>query len=269
MKLAAFIDTSSFIWDINHYEANRPSYYDLMLVLPNILEKLKLESIPVVMRHELFLEINAKFPFSLIPNAYKTFSTLTLRNLSNLKRIDYSDYGSYTLICTPEFIKEHFENSTKNELKNLDSYIFNSNGIIHKLLTFGLFWGNNQSMTISNGNEVEVEVSICDDNLTHDSIVDSLKKKFEHNPKHNKYKSSNYSYYNKVISPLTCYNERIGDTTEAQRLLDASVYYNGDFFNLDENNTIVIFVHTLNNVFHGFNISPSENDIKKIKAMLR
>ena len=193
---------------------------------------------------------------------------MTLRNLNKLHKLDYSDSNLCNLSCDPELLKEHFKKSTIDELMHLVNFIYHSNNTSCNFLTFGIFCPKGTSFAISNGGIKEIPIKFCDNQSDHNAIVLSLKKVFEHNPKHNKYKSSNYSYYEKVISSLACYNERIKDTTEAQNLLDTSIYYNGDFFNCDKNQNHVVFVHTLNNVFHGFNINLTEADSKIINRML-
>jgi hypothetical protein len=200
MKLAAIFDVSAFIWDNTHFNSNKSEYYPLMEAIPNILEKLKEQRIPIVFRVELLNEIQANFPYEDIPKDYSTFRDLTMYHLTKMNMVDYPNYENTNITCEPSLLKDFFKNSTRDEVIQLLNHIYNENTTIHKLLTFSILWQGTSNMLVSNGSQKSILASLCDDQLNHDAIILSLKKVFEHNPKHNKYKSSNYSYYKKVIS---------------------------------------------------------------------
>lgn len=265
MRLAAILDTSAFIWDIKNFETNAVNYYEVMEVFPSILEKLKVEKIPIVMREELLFEIQTNFPYANIPREFRVYRDLTLINLSKLNKLDYQDCNTFDIECKPDLFKSYFSNSTLLELKHLIGFIYNSNTIFSSLLSFNCFCDNAENLRIAHENIKEIPIKICDDINNHTVIIGSLKKIFEHNPKHDKYKSSDDKYYGKVTSVLRCYNERIGNTKIIQSILDDSRLIDEDYYGFDAVNTVYIrFEHTRNNIYHGFEVIPDENLEKKL-----
>jgi hypothetical protein len=270
MILLAVLDMSAFIWDTNHFEVNKPDYYKLMVALPNILSEIKKNKISLVLRGELMQEIQFYFPYSSYPYNYYDYRRLTLSYLTNINLVDFPNTIGEEINCSPNIIKDFFSDTTQTEIKYLLKYLYSESNDNSRFLTFSIFWDEGGNLILSNGYSKEIKTFQCDNIGNHKKIIDSIKKIFDHNPKHNKYSSSNFAYYGKVISPLSCFNERHGDKTEAQKLLDEAIYFKGDFFNYDNiNNTYVMFVYTEANIYHGFNIKPSTEDIALINKELK
>jgi hypothetical protein len=261
MHRLAVLDISTFIWDKNHYNQNKPEYYKLMKVLPDLYEGLIKEKIPVVLRGELSMEIFNYFPYDAIPKEYYDFENLTLQFFSNLHMVTYPDHDDATISAIPELVKNHFSSSTKQEVRYLITHLYNDRPETKKMLVFSIFWNKNDKLTIRHKKSVEIETFLCDDPKKHKALFLSFKKIFEHNKKHDEYKSGNKKYHGQIISPISCYNDRLKDINEAQKLLDEAKEYNGSFYNYDETNkTYVRFIGTRGNIYHGFNVTLSETE---------
>jgi hypothetical protein len=262
MKRFAVIDISAFIWNVNHFRENKPDYYTLMEVLPNLYEGIIKYKIPVIMRQQLIDEIYTYFPYDLIPNEYYAFQLSTLTFFSQiLPRLEgYPEYDNSAISSIPSLTKEHYKPSTNTEVRYLITHLHTNHLQLKNFLTFNIVWNYKKNLKTKSTIKREIETIICDDVQLHETILQKFKNLFVHNPKHNVYNSSDYN------SPLSCYNERLGDTDKAQRLLDESIEYKGSYYCFDsENDVYVKFVCTINNIYHGYNVILSGVDLVNIR----
>ncbi len=263
MKFTAVIDVAAFIWDEHQFNIDETQFYSVIDSIPSILNFIIKERIPVAFRLELFDEVQSNFPYRFIPQKFSDFRKNTISQLTKLKIIDYPNTNFTNLTCDPSLIRDHFSDSTQQELTHLISYLYSENESVQKLLTFSLFWQDNRNVIISNGNSKEVETELCDDKNRHREITNSLKKIFEHNPKHRQVARI---VNGKKASALRCYNTGLKDTTKAQKILDSSVFVEGSFYGYDsDHETYVRFLKTEKNLFHGFEITPDSKLEEKIK----
>ena len=225
MNQTIVFDISALIWDRTHFEVHEPEYYNVMKILPNLFTQILLNAIPVQLRGEFSLEIYTYFPYDIIPNDFYAFQTSALLFLSNCKMVDYPSMDNVTVISEPNLVKHYYQDSIKEEVRYLITHLYKQNRDDQKILSFSLFWEGGNSLILRNGHEVSLKTILCDDQAQHETIIAGLKKVFEHNPKHNAFKSSIEEYRGVLISQLSCYNERIGDTSNAQKLLDNAVQY--------------------------------------------
>ncbi|MDP2161336.1 MAG: hypothetical protein Q8K02_12680 [Flavobacterium sp.] len=262
MKYVAVLDISSFIWSQKDFEENTEKYYDLMSKLPDLYDQLLSNKAMVLLKTELYNEIIQFFPYNSMPNGYELFDRLTLDFLSKISNmLVYESIDNEDIVSNPNIIKEHFAESTSKEVRYLITRIHSNQEPKNVFFTFERLWEYKGNLTTSIlDTTFEYETVCSDDKEVLINYFDKYKKKFEQNPKHNKYKSGSKE------SPLTCFNDRIGDVTKVQKLLDES-YESGDsFYNYDlENSVWVVFRNHEENKYHGFN----ENDREKIPASIR
>lgn len=263
MTRSAVLDISAFIWDVNHFNTNKPKYFELMQVLPNLVEGLVKYKVPVVMRQQLMTEINAYFPYDLyIPNDYYSFQLLSLYFFTQISPylIDYEANDNSIISSKPGLTKKHFNASTNTEIRYLVTHLHTDDAKIKIFLTFDIVWNYADHLETSNKNKKVIKTLICDNTKLHETILKYFRKIFEHNPKHNAIHSDDY------ISALSCYNERLGNTTNAQKLLDESVKYKDNYYCYDSDNKVYVkFVRTTDNIYHGYDVRLPEDDLIKIR----
>ncbi|HEY4324388.1 MAG TPA: hypothetical protein VGN20_10395 [Mucilaginibacter sp.] len=274
MKDIAVFDLAAFIWDRAHFDANTDEYYNLMEVMPELYVQLSNYRIPVAFREEVIDEIRLYFPYDKIPGKYYDFQNSTLRFLTNCKKIDYPKDDLTKLTAKPELEKPFYEASTNLEVRSLITYLYKSGSGHHKILSLNFLWGKSKNLTLKDILTVDIESVICDDSKQHQSIAKSFKKIFVHHEKHNEHNSAvdaATAAEDESASPLSCYNERDGDTAAAQELLDKSVQIRNKgkgFFAHDVNNkTYVKFVATNGNIYHGFDIILEGDDLTDFKKI--
>jgi hypothetical protein len=266
MKLAAFFDISTFIWDEAHFMVNTKAYYDLMLAVPAILEKLVDEQIPVLLRGELLSEIQTHFPYEIIPSEHFDFQYLTLRYLTKLNVLDYQACVSYSLSCNPNLIRDYFRSLTQEEVKHLIHYVYYTEDMDISLLASAVLGNNFGNLKIKNGSEKEIIVKFFDNPKEHEAIVRTLMNIFEHNPKHGKIERY---FEGKVISPFRYYDSRTGDITKAQSLLNKSTLLGTDYYTWEPDEDVFVrFLNTEGNKYHGFEFIPDEALGKLIKQKM-
>lgn len=268
MKQLALLDISALIWDIGHFEANKPAYYKVMETLPNLYTGIMNNKIPLLIKGSLLNEIQAYFPYNQIPNEFHSFQYATLYFLSNATIWEYPSNNDTTVSCTPDLVKAYFEQSTKTEVRCLITYLYSDISNCKRLLSFNIFYNSKKNLTLSNSHSVDIDTLMCDDIVAHESIINKFKKIFEHNGKHDAYKSSEHEYHGEKISSLSCYNERIGNTKEAQALLDKAVEFKGALYSYDNKyKTYVKFVITGGNLYHGYDVLLSEDDLINLRKV--
>src|SRR5690606_25436029 len=136
------------------------------------------------------------------------------------------------------------------------------------VLSFKHLWSAPYSLTLESDDVIKIKVDLCDDPSVHEKVLSKFKKIFEHNPKHNKYKSSPHAFHGEKISRLSCYNDRKGDTTAAQNLIDRSVELKNHYYAYDlKNKTYVKFVKSRKNIFHGYDVIPAAPDLISLRAI--
>lgn len=265
MKFAAIIDIAAFIWDEQQFNIDQTQFYPMVESIPNILNMLVEEKIPVVFREELLNEVKLHFPYSLIPKQFRDFKNVTIRQLTKLNMIDYGNPINAWIKCNPSLIRGHFARSTQQELKHLLGYLYQDNERIQRLLTFSVLWEKHANMILRNGIRKIISTEICDSENRHRDIVNGLKKIFEHNPKH---RVVVRFFRGRKISPFRFYNPRRKKETiqQAQLLLDKSVNVEGCYYSKHVGTGIYVrFLKTEKNLFHGFEVIPDDKLKEKIE----
>lgn len=262
MKYVAVLDISSFIWCQKDFEENKEKYFDLMGKLPDLYEQLLENKAAILLKEELYHEIIQFFPYNSMPNGYEIFERLTFDFLSKIYKVHvYDSIDNSEIISNPNLVKEHFSKSTNEEVRYLITRIHSVQEPKNVFFTFEKLWEYESNLTTSlKETKFEYETVCSDDKNILIKYFEKYKKKFEHNPKHDKYKTGAKE------SPLSCFNERTGDITKAQELLDKSYEDGNSSYYFDvENNVWVVFRNHEENKYHGFD----ENNREKIPAWIR
>jgi hypothetical protein len=159
--------------------------------------------------------------------------------------------------------KSHFSSNTKTEAQSQICHLYN-NGRDgeYKFLAYCYFFNSEENLLLKRRqHKREIETLCYQSEEDIKNFIDKYRIKFKHNPKHNKYKTGG------KVSPLSCYNERDGDTKRAQELLESAFLYDGDYYNFDKD-VYVVFVTSNDGTYHGFDISDEGSnipmDVKKI-----
>jgi hypothetical protein len=233
-----------------------------MEVLPFVFGEIRKNGIKVLLRNDVFELIQSDFPYKIVDIYNHDFIWKTLSFLSEVSWMNYAANYSQNLHTKPEIVKDYFNQPIKNEVSYQVKHLSNQIKPENKFLTYRYFWNNDDDLTISKSVGGEISEIIVIETLIYNNLQDieaffaKQKNRFEHNPKHDKYKAKGN------ISPLRCYNERTGDKTQAQKLLETSILLNGDYYNYDENNNVyVVFVITVNKLYHGFDLSDEGENV--------
>jgi hypothetical protein len=266
MNFTAAIDISTFIWSNEDFNAHKHNYYHLIEMMPTMFEQIEKCKTPLLFRQDLYQLIMAEFPYIMVNDISRDYGRLTfsfLVNTVNNWRL-YSEMGMESATTKPTIIKAYYSQEIQAEAQCQIDHIYYHNELIHKFVTYRYFYNHDNDLTILDSQEKAIEIATLAYNTEEDIIkfFDDHKIKFEHNPKHNLYKAGG------KISPLSCYNERLNDTTKAQQLLGSAVLLDGNYYNYDSDNEVyVVFVGTGETVFHGFDLSDEgENVPHSIKA---
>ena len=264
MNFIAAIDISTFIWCKSDYEINKKQYHDLVNVIPTLYENVKSFKIPILFRENLQNLIWAEFPYNMartVKSDFPDFETLTLSFLVDTfsSWIEYSEKNDDTITSVPELIKPHFSDALKTETQSQIVYLFqNWESPEHKFISYKYFYNHPSNLHVLNQQQNTVEIDTLCYNSENEIIqfFERHKIKFKHNPKHNRYKSGG------IVSPLSCYNERTGDVTKAQELLETACSVGKDIYNWDkDNNVYVQFVQSNDGTYHGFDVSDEKNNV--------
>jgi len=266
MNFTAAIDMSTFIWSNNDFNTRRHNYYHLIKMMPAMFEQIEKAKTPLLFRQDLYHLIMAEFPYAMANTISRDFERLTMSFLINTVsnwRL-YSEVEMESTSTSPTIIKTYYSQGVIDEVQCQIDHIYYNNNPVHKFITYHYFYNSNNNLAIfdtqNNVNSIDTLCYNSEEDII--KFFDDHKIKFEHNPKHNAYKTGG------KVSPLSCYNERLGDITNAQELLSSAILLDGDYFNYDSDNEVyVVFVGTSERVFHGFDLSDEgENIPPSIKA---
>lgn len=263
MSFTAAIDISTFIWCQDEFDTKRNFYYQLIDLASTMFEQVKEKRIPVLLRNELCQMLMAEFPYTNLNKISRDYGLATLTFLTNVSWFLYAENDATDASTDPNIIKQHFSENIKQESRYQIEHLYRINSPEHKFIAYYFFYNHKKNLLIEKEQEI-IEI----DTLwyqSEDQIIQFFEKhkiKFKHNHKHDKYKSGG------KISPLSCYNERDGDTTQAQELLENSHLSGDNYFNYDGRNQVyVIFVISNDDTYHGFDLSDEgsnvPNEVKK------
>lgn len=260
MSIKAAIDISTFIWSQEDFNANKNRYYELVKVMPAFYKQLKLFKIPILFRKELYEIITTDFPYTMARDISYDYERLTLsffvETFSNW--ISYVDDTDTSVTSNPVLIKAHFNNDTKIEAHSQICHLYyNGQSSEYKFMVYCYFFDSEGNLLLNKQqHKREIETLCYQTEEEIKEFINQYKIKFKHNPKHNKYKAGG------KVSPLSCYNERIGDTKRAQELLESAFLYEGDYYNYDNDNDVyVVFVTSNDGTYHGFDLSDEGSNV--------
>jgi len=260
------IDISSIIWDKEYFEHDKTSYCQLadeVLGFINVFEQVNAK---FVMRQELLDEILLSFPFELTSSVsyFKEFRANVYKFLSKISDIiGYENIINRELVTIPNILHPHFSGIVITEYKYLIREMHTTNNHI-VFCTFSSIWESDNNLK-TKCSSIEKEY----DTIVHpkeniETYINSLKKQFDHNPKHRR--ASRIVGNNVTISPLSCFDGK--DITKPQALLDKAIEYENSFYYYDkDNDTYVRFKRHLNNLYHGFDVSINEIPQKIIEEI--
>lgn len=267
MNNIAFLDISAFLWDEAHFHGNSAMYYPFVDNFQKMLDDMLVYKIPVWMRPQLISEIMNNFPYQITDQFFYDFQVSTLDFLSKVNIHAYSPHLEDAPISIPEQIKNHYNDITKQELRYLLRELFILNDAEQKFVTFALCYQGQGNLVLEDGGVVSLLTYFYDDKEQQNWITSRFRRLFEHNKKHNRYKSGKYRHHGEVISGISCYNDRLKDTTRAQQLLESAVLLRDHYYAHDGDSTYVKFVPTGDNVYHGFDVVLNEHDEKTLKRI--
>jgi hypothetical protein len=259
MSFTAAIDISTFIWSRDDYDNNKHQYYSLLKIVPFVYEQIISLKLPVLFRQKLYEIIMNEFPYNLAREISYEFEYLTLSFLSNTTNwFIYSESIDKEITSVPNLVRPHFTIDSQTEIMNQICHLFvkgeNPN---HIFISYSYFYNHDNHLIISRQQEQKgIETLSYSSEEEINIFFNKHKIKFEHNPKHNEV------HVDEDNSPLSCYNERNEDTQKAQRLLDEAFQFGKRYYNFDlENNVYVRFTQTINNIYHGQDLSDLGNNI--------
>lgn len=266
MSLMAAIDLSTFIWDQAEYDdfSRRKDYYRLISIAQAIYRRVEAQKISILFRSQLLGLINGHFPYNMTGNIAKDigidFQELTFSFLTKVTWIPYDD--NVNLISSnPVLHRTFFNTDINSEVQNKICYLYNNISSEHKYIVFCLFYDYQGNLELTNGKgTIEVDTLCYNSEEDVNHFFDRYRIKFVHNPKHDEYNSGG------AVSPLSCYNERSGDTSKAQALLDSAFHFQGNYYNFDnEHRVYVKFAKTKGFEYHGYDITTSgiPHEVKK------
>ncbi|GHT24767.1 hypothetical protein FACS189430_10280 [Bacteroidia bacterium] len=266
MTAKIVLDISSIVWDENDFNTNQSSYYTLKSEVSLFIQAFeKCSNLIFVAREELLNEIQSLFPYKIL-NEHKMFDfqRLVLQFLSAKRNVSYTAISS-NIISSPNICCTYFSGNLKEEIGYLITEMHNSFDK-HIFCTFSTLWQNNGNLKTNNGNQKEHYTVIHGNtNSTIENYyLQNIRNIFEHNPKHDSNKGV-YYLGNEKVNPLSCYNERSGDTAIPQSLLDIAIPCNDEFYSFDtKNKTFVCFKNTTDNIYHGY-----DEDINDVPPKIR
>lgn len=266
MEAKVVLDISAVVWDEQDFNTNQTQYFLLANEFVIFLQAFEsCNQLLFVARNELLNEIRGQFPYS-IPNSAQliTFKRRALQFLSNKRTLSYNLANNLSINSMPDICHSYFSDTLKFEVKYLLSEMHNSENCI--FCTFSSRWSaTNKLETINSTTKEHYTVIHGNGNQTiQDFYNNTFRNIFEHNSKHDSSKGVYYVGTEKV-NPLSCYNERIADTTTPQNLLDNAIQFNHKFYNYDTVNQIfVCFKNHQDNKYHGY-----DEDINNIPPQIR
>jgi hypothetical protein len=269
MEAKVFLDFSSAVWDEAHFQTDAKFHYKLkseVILFIQAFEKCSI--LKLVARAELLNNIIGWFPYNITnrPDLYDF-----KRRATTFISQRFSDSISYkainkAVICNPNFCCNYFDESLKTEIRYLIAEM-HYNDDTHIFCTFRTRWDWHKkqglSTNLSNRKHTTVIHEVGKPTVK-DLYFNTIRNIFEHNPKHDSNKSV-YYIGNEKVNPLSCYDERSGDTTLPQKLLDIAVPFGNELYSFDtENKTFVCFKKTKDNIYHGY-----DEDLKNVPQKIR
>jgi len=263
MSITVVIDISTFIWDEDHYNKNKPNYFGLLEVIPVVYEKIINHKISILFRNELYQLLYIEFPYNMAREISNEFEPLTLSFLSKTIS-NWSPYNNFNgdLITTiPLINKPYFSNESQIEAKSQIGHLFFDYPLKdYKFIAFNYFYDHTDNLTLKTNNESKVvETLNFSSQLDVIHFFDKYKIKFKHHTKHRR--ASYYDYERQEqVSPFSCYHNQ-GELA-AQELLDKAFFYEGHYYNYDlVNNVFVRFIMTSAFEYHGHDLLDEGNNI--------
>lgn len=263
MSITAAIDISTFIWNEDDYNENKPNYFSLLEVIPVVYEQIINNKIPLLFRKELFELLHIEFPYKMARTISNEFEPLTLsflsRTISNWSL--YNNFNEDSITSIPLINKPHFSNASQIEAKSQIGHLFFDNSLKdYKFIAFNYFYNHTDNLTLTRENESKV-IETLQFTSPNDIIqfFDKYKTKFRHHTKHRK--ESYYDYERQEqVSPFSCYHNQ-GELA-AQELLDKAFFFEGHYYNFDiVNNVFVRFIMTSAFEYHGHDLLDEGNNI--------
>jgi hypothetical protein len=261
MSFTAAIDISTFIWSRTDYDNNKNQYYKLLKVIPSIYEKIKFFKTPVLIRQELYNLIMVEFPYIMAREISYEFELLTLSFLTETfsNWIIYTNNKDGSILSIPVLAKPHFSNKAQAETQKQIHHLFhNGKNPEHKFIAYNYFFNQKNNLVLKRQKEsVEIDTLCYNSEKEIQDFFESNRIKFEHNPKH----KDHITYANgEKISPFSCYH-KYGEA-KAQEFLEKASLHQGDFYYFDDENSVYVkFVLTTGLIYHGFDLSDSNNYI--------
>ena len=245
------IDISSVVWNNEYFEQNNAPYYQLADEVMEFIDSLKKIDAKFLMRQELLDEIILSFPFELTSNTshFKEFRTVFYKFLTKISDvIDYETTVHSELVTIPNILHPHFSEPITVEYKYLIREMHTTaNHIV--FCTFSAIWASDKLKTKCKNKEKEHDTIIHPiENIN--TYINSFKKHFDHNPKHDRNKGKRIEN-GEWVHPLSCFDGI--DKSVPQELLNKAIQCENDFYSYDkENKTFVCFKNHLNNLYHGY-----------------
>lgn len=263
MNITVAIDISTFIWNEDDYNENKPNYFGLLEVIPVIYEQITNHKIPLLFRKELYELLYIEFPYNMARTICNDFEPLTLsflsRTISNWSL--YSNFNEDSITTVPLINKPHFSKASQIEVKSQIGHIFyNPPSSKYKFIAFKYFYNHIDNLTLTKDKEnKEITTLIFSSPKEINQFFEKYKIKFKHNNKHRR-----ESYYDherhEQVSPFSCFHNQ--GVSAAQELLDNAFFFEGYYYNFDlENNVFVRFIMTSEFEYHGHDLLNEGNNI--------
>lgn len=267
LNFNAVLDISSIIWDEDDFNADESNYYTLRNGVSYLFEKMRNEKPTILLRIELYELMLQNFPFDKLPKGSNDFISTVFSFLidvgSNL--IVYPNKTLPNIKSTPNQIKTHYNNATKNEVGYLISKMHTDDESASKYFTFKCLWNEQNELTTKTKEKTNnYETIISDNGHDLDNFFAKFKPKFEHNDKHNCNPRRTKDAWEKrpttkrFISQLSCFKEKIN--SKPQQILNRAIKYKTGFIGYDEDNEVwVRFKCHKDNLYHGFDEYDDKN----------
>jgi hypothetical protein len=268
MNNTVVIDISTFIWSQEDFEQDPKKYFQLIQLVPTLYRQITNYKLPILFRKELFDVIQGEFPYSISNNISKDFAKITMSFISkSISRwVKFESLPQLTIKTEPELLKKYFSQTVKVEFLGQVGHLYTSSSKYpYNYIIYNDFFKSKRNLLIKkNGKTKEIETLLYSSEGEILIFFDRFKLKFKHNPKHDKYKAGG------IISPLSCYNERIPDIGYVEKLLNGAYLFDEDYYNFDLiNNVYVVFVSSNDNTFHGFDLSDDGKIPHKVKETFK
>ena len=265
------IDISSIIWNKEYFEQDKTSYCQLADEVLDFIDVFEQVNAKFVMRQELLDEILLSFPFELTSNIshFKEFRTNVYKFLSKISDIvGYENIIISELVSIPNILFPHFSEIATTECKYLIREMHTTANHI-AFCTFSSIWTSGNLKTKCSNSEKEY-VTIIHPTENIETYINSLKKQFEHNSKHDSCKGVYYDVKGKKINPLSCYDERKKDMKIPQELLDNSKKIGNERYSYDrQNRTFVCFKPHSDRKYHGYDIYDEDITDNALRIVLQ